>query len=170
MAILDQHCFCCVPLRKGTLFSTILFLLVSGATALLYIWGLLLLLQRGNEFQTSALRDSILVLLYLVIGLHGVVMVFISIVLFIGAFCYSAGSAAFFSVVLAIGTVFELGCIIYLGVITEDQLQGLANEPYFLFLLVWYVLRAIWNIHLVIANWSLYQHFNSKAGMSREGQ
>jgi len=162
MAILDQHCFCCVSLRKGALISAIVFLLVSAATALLYVWGLLLLLQRATDFETTAHQTSILVLIYIVIGLHGVVMILASLILFVGAFCYSAGSAAFFSVIIAIGTVIELGCIIYLGVIADDQLKGLTTEAYILFLVIWYAIRAIWNLHLVISSWSLYQEFTSK--------
>ncbi|XP_022096891.1 uncharacterized protein LOC110982637 [Acanthaster planci] len=162
MAILDQHCFCCVSLRKGALVSTIFFLLVAAATALLYVWGLLELLQRESSFDSSAQQTSILVLTYILIGLHGVVMILAAIIMFIGAFCYSPGSAAFFSVVIAIGTVIELGCIVYLGVITENQLQGLASQPYFLFLVIWFAIRAIWNMHLVITSWSLYQQLTSK--------
>jgi TRAP-type mannitol/chloroaromatic compound transport system permease small subunit len=165
MPILDQHCFCCVSLRKGALVSTIFFLLVSAATALLYVWELLELLQRTGDFDTEAHQDSILILTYVVIALHGVVMVIASIIMFIGAFCYSAGSAGFFSVVLAIGTVLELGVVIYMGIITEDQLGGLINNPYVLFLVIWYVVRAIWNIHLVVASWSLFELFKSKGGL-----
>ncbi|XP_038076913.1 uncharacterized protein LOC119744826 isoform X2 [Patiria miniata] len=162
MAILDQHCFCCVPLRQGALVSSILFLLVSAATALLYVWGLLDLLQQGNKFATQPHETATLVLTYILIGLHGVVMILAAIIMFIGAFCNSAGSAAFFSVILAIGTVIELGYVVYLGIITDDQLGGLSNQPYFLFLIIWYAVRAIWNIHLVITSWSLYQYFRSK--------
>ncbi|XP_072047653.1 uncharacterized protein [Amphiura filiformis] len=160
MPIVNQHCYCCCGLRTGALVSAIFFLLISAGTCLLYLWGLLDVLQREIYFEASEQFTAVTILNYILIGMHGVVMVVLALILFISAFCYNGGGAAFFSILLAIGSLIELGCLAYFGVVFNGFIEhsdGLFDETYTLVEIVWFGIRCCWHIHLIISTWSLFQ-------------
>ncbi|XP_041480757.1 uncharacterized protein LOC121428210 [Lytechinus variegatus] len=164
MALTPYHCYCCLSHRKGGMLGAIITLIISAASAAYYVWVLLDMYTRSNEFTNQSYFTAVLVLHYFLIAITGIIFPLLTLILFAGAYWYYSIPVAFFSVMTSFGSILELGAIVFFAATfnsTYVTSGGLEDEPLILAEIIWFCFRFIYMLHLIFASWALYQENSS---------
>ncbi|XP_800747.1 uncharacterized protein LOC593216 [Strongylocentrotus purpuratus] len=164
MALTPYHCYCCLSHRKGGMLGAIITLILSAISASYYIWVLLDLYTRSNEFTNQGYFNAVLVLHYFLIAGTGIIFPLLTLILFAGAYWYYSVPVAFFSIMASLGSILELGALVFFGVTffsSSVTTASLGSEPLILGEILWFCIRFIYMLHLIFASWALYQKNSS---------